>query len=35
MENISGKIKEAVDFLRTTTDKNYEYGIILGTGLVN
>ncbi|KAB2908210.1 MAG: purine-nucleoside phosphorylase [Ignavibacteriales bacterium] len=33
MENISGKIKEAVDFLRTTTDKNYEYGIILGTGL--
>lgn len=33
MENLLDKIKETVAFLRTKTTHDYEYGIVLGTGL--
>lgn len=33
MNNMLDKIKETLEFLRTKTSKDYEYGIILGTGL--
>lgn len=33
MENLLDKIKETVEFLKEKTGHDYEYGIILGTGL--